>query len=108
MHIVNLTYRDLRLKLTNGTIVDFPKSGRVAHVKRDYVVSTIDIGPVFIESAELGATKNLPEPEPDTLFIVSGLVRVANPDRVDILSPGKFMPGTTKADNTYLGLIANV
>ena len=40
---------------------------------------------------EYGAVMGIPEPEPDTLYIVPALVRLALPARKDIASPGDLV-----------------
>ena len=46
------------------------------------------IGEVEIIKKVLGVVENLPEPKDGVFYIVSAMVRMAAPERKDILSPG--------------------
>lgn len=79
MHIINLTPHILRLN--DGR--EFPPSGTVARVAAEY--SEFDARGVC--RAIFGAPSGVPEPTPGTLYIVSGMVAAAMPDRADVVAP---------------------
>lgn len=82
MNIVNLTPHPVNLP---GLTI--PASGRVARSK-EFTCALGSVDGIDIINRWYGETVDLPEPEPDTLFIVSMIVREANPDRLDLASPG--------------------
>lgn len=82
MRLVNLTPHPVNLP---GLSV--PPSGKVARCQMFCnIVGQVD--GVDIIHRCFGNTIDLPEPVPDTLFIVSMIVREAHPDRTDLASPG--------------------
>jgi len=86
MNIINLTPH--RISLPNGR--DVLPSGYISRL--NVVQSQVDIldGVPILESLTT-KTVNLPEPEPDTYYIVPALVRCAMPGRRDLLSPSKLL-----------------
>ena len=87
MKVVNLCPHCVRLN--NG--MEFPPSGVVARVGTSY---SEPIGELNIMKVEFGEIEGLPEPRPDTLYIVSGLVlqaaRVSG--RTDCVAPATGHP----------------
>ena len=68
----------------------FAKSGTIARVSQETtVVRTVD--GINISTATFGPVVGLPEPSPDTLFIVSGMVKSAATGRTDLVSPGDLV-----------------
>lgn len=100
MNIVNLTPHALNLMPAGptGPVVTIPPSGLVARCAVDRVqVDTITIGGFFtlsgdgvsvpVNQTRFGAVSDLPDPQPDTIYVVSALVAQAVPDRWDIFIP---------------------
>lgn len=89
MRIVNLTPHALNLMPhgPEGPVVTIPPSGLVARCATSRVqVDTIIVDGVAIpvNCTQFGAVTGLPEPQPDTIFIVSAVVAQAVPDRPDV------------------------
>lgn len=84
MKFINLTPHTVRLN--NGTV--FPPSGVVARVSATYS----DFSPDGIAEVKFGEPVGLPAPEEDTMYIVSGLLKQACPDRGDLVSPATGHP----------------
>jgi len=89
MKIVNLTPHELNLmpQGPDGPVVTIPPSGQVARCTTSRVqVGTITMDGIAIpvNRTQFGAVTGLPDPQPDTIFIVSSLVAQAVPDRQDV------------------------
>ena len=93
MKFVNLTPHDITVIM--GDQADrktFAKSGDIARVSQETtVVRTVD--GINISTATFGPVVGLPEPSPDTLFIVSAMVKSAKQPffRTDLVSPGDLV-----------------
>lgn len=88
IRIVNLTPHAVMVDYPAGTAT-FPKpeTGKEARVEDDYQECG-SLGPVPLYTVAYGAPKGLPEPQPNTYYIVSLLVAQACPERNDLLVPG--------------------
>lgn len=89
MNIVNLTPHALNLmpEGPDGPTVTIPPSGLVARCATSRVqVDTITVDGIAIpvNRTQFGAVTGLPDPQPDTIFVVSALVAQAVPDRQDV------------------------
>lgn len=84
--IINLTPHMISYFSNTGAGQSFPPSGTVARVST-IEESLPDIDGIETIQQGYGPVIGLPEPQPDTYYIVSALVRVAVPDRADILVP---------------------
>ena len=89
MNIVNLTPHALNLmpEGPDGPTVTIPPSGQVARCATSRVqvdTVTVDGITVPVNRTELGAVTGLPDPQPDTIFIVSAVVAQAVPNRPDV------------------------
>jgi hypothetical protein len=89
MNIVNLTPHALNLMPGGpaGPTVTIPPSGQVARCAVDRVqVDTVTVNGVSVpvNQTQFGSVSNLPDPQPDTIFVVSALVAQAVPDRQDV------------------------
>lgn len=89
MKIINLTPHELNFVTPEGEI-KVPPSGVVARVS----VTREKIGEIVLEGKTLpvykstfGNVEGLPDPEPDTIFVVSSIVAQAVPERSDIFIP---------------------
>jgi len=89
MKIVNLTPHPLNLmpEGPDGPVVTIPPSGQVARCATSRVqVDTVTVDGVTIpvNRTQFGEVTDLPDPQPDTIFVVSALVAQAVPDRADV------------------------
>lgn len=89
MKLVNLTPHALVImpEGPDGPTVTIPPSGIVARCATSRVqVNTVTVDGVTIpvNRTEFGAVTGLPDPQPDTIFVVSALVAQAVPDRQDV------------------------
>ncbi len=89
VNIVNLTPHPLNLmpQGPDGPTVTIPPSGIVARcavhrVQVDTV--TVDGITVPVNQTRFGQVSGLPDPKPDTIFVVSALVAQAVPNRPDV------------------------
>ena len=89
MRIVNLTPHALNLMPAGptGPVVTIPPSGQVARCATSRVqVDTITVDGIVVpvNQTRFGEVSDLPDPQPDTIFVVSALVAQAVPDRQDV------------------------
>ena len=87
--IINLTPHDIVIVGENGNRT-IPKSGTVARVESKSRSCGFFDG-IPLSSVKFGAVTELPEYQPDTLLIVSAMVRAAASDRPDLASPGELV-----------------
>lgn len=84
------------VNLTPHAIV-FPEftlepSGIVARVKEFSEVSELNkVMGIDLVTKWYGTVEGLPQPEEGTLYVVSGMLRTALPDRYDLASPGDLI-----------------
>jgi hypothetical protein len=89
MNIINLTPHDVT-ETTSG--ITYPASGIIARLDhKDKLISSVNGTPVYQKL--YGEVRNLPEPTPNTLYLVSGImIDVARQQgRTDLLAPGRLM-----------------
>jgi hypothetical protein len=86
MKIVNLTPHTIVIT-GHGSV---EPSGYIARVNTQ-MVQHGDVNGIPIVIARNLGVSNLPEPKPDTMYIVAGLVRMFVPDRKDVCSPAKLI-----------------
>lgn len=89
MKIVNLTPHPLNFmpEGPDGPTATIPPSGMVARCTVNRVqVDTIAIDGIAVpvNRTQFGAVTDLPDPQPDTIFVVSAVVAQAVPDRSDV------------------------
>ena len=89
MNVINLTPHELNLMPAGptGPVVTIPPSGQVARCATYRVQAgtvTVNGISVPVNQTRFGEVDNLPEPQPDTIYIVSALVAQAVPDRPDV------------------------
>jgi len=91
MKFKNLTPHVLNVLDEEGNpVMEIPPSGEIARVSVSYrKIEEVNGIPIF--SAHYGEIVNLPEPEPGTYFIVSGMVKSTIPNRLDVFSPGELV-----------------
>lgn len=85
---INLTPH--AIVLNDGKTI--PASGVVARVSATYS----DFSPDGIAEVRFGEPVGLPAPKEDTLFIVSGLLKQACPQRTDLISPATGHPACVR------------
>ncbi len=94
LNLVNLTPHAINICDDSGAIIrTIPASGQQARC----AVSTsprFEIGNLKFVSTVFGAVTGLPEPQTDTMYIVSLLVKQAVSHRADVCSPGEMVRDT--------------
>lgn len=83
--IVNCTPHDVHHHTNDGRIVTYPRG---ASTPRVAMALTLDDG--IFATPTYGLAVGLPEPEPDTVLIVSSYVQSACPERDDLVVPGEL------------------
>lgn len=89
MKIVNLTPHELNLmpQGPDGPVVTIPPSGQVARCASSRVqvdVVTVDGVAIPVNRTQFGEVTGLPDPQPNTIFVVSALVAQAVPNQADV------------------------
>lgn len=87
MNIINLTPHKINLMPEGGLVVTIPPSGIVARCTVDRVqVNTVAVDGITVpvNQTRFGEVFDLPDPQPDTIYIVSTLVAQAVPGRRDV------------------------
>jgi hypothetical protein len=92
MPLVNLTKRPLRLHATDGAVVELAPDAR--HVglvaTSEHRVVTGEGGHAFsLTVRRADGVKGLPDPAPDTVYVVPLEVAVAVPERADVAYPAE-------------------
>lgn len=93
MKYVNLTPH--AINLNDGRV--FPPSGQVARVSATFSTFVDDVC-----AQGFGEVENLPEPQADTRYIVSGLVLTAVSDRDDVVAPATGHPDTQRNEKGHI------
>ena len=103
MKIINLTPHEIVVSCTGTNdgehyMLSIPPSGKVARVseKQGSLLNPIRVTTLEGNTAEItvagppqrGAVTDLPEPENDTIYLVSGLVLAQCTGRTDVFAPG--------------------
>jgi hypothetical protein len=86
LNIVNLTPHALNL-MPEGPVITIPPSGLVARCAVDRVqVDTVAVDGITVPVNEtrFGEVSDLPDPQPDTIYVVSALTAQAVPERQDV------------------------
>lgn len=103
MNVVNLTPHELCVHTTVSAhlrqIRTFPPSGAVARVSVTRVPAGRVAG-VHVTRVVYGDVTGLPEPVEGTIYVVSGMVAAAVPERADVYSPGELL---RREDGTVYG-----
>lgn len=89
--IINLTPHEIVVMSDDNKIVEtFKPSGTVARcATKTKQVGSVDNIALYVSSS--GNVEGLPEPQPNTMYIVSLVVRQAAPARADLASPGELV-----------------
>lgn len=86
MELVNLTPHSIHI--VQETSIE--PSGIIARLK-ETTDSAGMAGSIPLIYREYSEVENLPEPQEDVLYIVSHMIRVAIPERTDLISPGDLL-----------------
>lgn len=89
MVLVNLTPHPVNILTEDGEII-VPPAGTVARCQQyREIIGHIEVNgkQIPITRTRFGQVEGLPDPQPDTLYIVSALVAQACPDRRDLVIP---------------------
>jgi hypothetical protein len=106
MKVINLTPHVVRVVLPDGEIRVIPPSGVVARVSQMItVIGEADGIPLM--RATYGPVVGLPDAQPDTIYVVSAMVRAACPGRKDVASPGDLIRDKDGQPVGCSGLILN-
>lgn len=93
MNLVNITPHAIVIRV--GTQhVTVPPSGQVARVATQTIpTGVVEFGGIEIPTYRqvAGDVTGLPDPQDDTIFVVSSMVRLASPGRPDVASPGELI-----------------
>lgn len=87
--LVNLTPHALNIS-AGGQSLEIPASGIVARCAQSNIVVG-EVNGIPVTRQIFGEVVDLPEYEPNTLYIVSRLVASAKPERNDLLIPGALL-----------------
>lgn len=91
MNIINLTPHAINIYAAQRLVRTVEPSGTVARVAVERQLVAVDEQGIEFYTTAYGEPVNLPEPQPDTIYIVSGLLRNAVLDRVDLWQPGELL-----------------
>lgn len=97
MNIINLTQHDIVIALPDETRITIPPTAPAARM----ATKTLQLPPVNtipVVTTEFGDVQNLPEPQPDTIYVVSTLI-AQRVRRVDVLSPDTGPTAIRNANN---------
>lgn len=90
MDIINLTPHTLTIYNADGEhVLTVPPSGTVARVAVRRIETGV-INGVPLYATQYGAPEGLPEPLPGVIYVVSGMMRAAVPERTDVWQPGEL------------------
>lgn len=98
MSIRNLTPHVI--KLNSGKEFPPPPPGDEARIKAYY--TPFDENGVC--QVMFGEPENVPEPDTDTLYVVSGMVSAAMPDRHDVVSPATGHPDCVRENGQVVSV----
>lgn len=104
----NLTPHTVKILNQEKTVaLSVPPEPTPARCKQNSIVLNKVFGfPIMF--TQYGATENLPDEVPNTILIVSALVRMANPGRLDLASPGELVRDAAGNTEGCIGLIVNL
>jgi hypothetical protein len=89
-NFINLTPHNITIVVGDNETLTIEKSGDIARLSsKNIVVDTLE--GIQLVKTTFGDTTGLPDKKHNTFFIVSALVRQANADRDDLVSPGDLV-----------------
>ncbi len=83
---INLTPHEIKL-VQGDKVTVYPPSGKIARVSQ----TRKDTNYPFIKAVKFGEVQDLPEFQEGVFLLVSSMVREAQKDRPDLLSPGELI-----------------
>jgi hypothetical protein len=89
MNFINLTPHAVRVIHDKGELT-FEPSGKIARCE-EFTKVAHNLNGVELVYRNYGKVENLPGPDVQTMYIVSVLVRLAVPERYDVVSPGDLI-----------------
>lgn len=89
INFVNLTPHTINIH-SNGNVKNVAPSGNIARVSTNYQHYNT-VGGINIYKCVYGDVDGLPDPEENKIFVVSGVVKSAVPNRMDVMSPGELI-----------------
>lgn len=89
MTVINLTPHDVDICDYNGNIIKTYKASGIVARNARYTECVGNIDGVPLMASRNERMVNLPEPQEDTMYIVSDVVRHVCADRMDIMSPAE-------------------
>jgi hypothetical protein len=106
MSFINLTPHAITVVSPNGETVSIAPSGQVARCTMANTPAGVFDG-IFLNRTTYGSVEGLPSPVEGVMLVVSGLVRAACPDRLDLASPGDLVRSPEGAVVGCRGLVVN-
>jgi len=96
MELINLTPHEITIVGEDGKVIaTISPSGSVARVKTTQTIIG-QVNDIPIVRTFFGDVEGLPEPEPNTVFIVSSMVAQAVPHRDDVVAPDTSPNGVVR------------
>jgi hypothetical protein len=86
MHIINLTPHAIVIEKSDGTQVSIPATTPSARIQQQNVISA-DIDGIPVSAVIYGDVEYLPDPQPETVYVVSAMVAQQCRGRVDVVAP---------------------
>ena len=112
MNYINLTPHRLNSCGTDGRVAILEPSGAVARVEVSITGQDVtEVGGIEIKCVSHrrgGHVTGLPDEVWQTYLIVSGMVREALPDRMDLFSPGDLIRDSAGQPTGCNGLVTNI
>ncbi len=99
-HVINI------VDAAGAPVLDIPPCGIVTRCEERSEPAGEHAG-VALSRVVYGPVVDLPAPEDGVLFVVSGLVRAAVPERKDVASPGSLVRGPDNQPRGCKGLVIN-
>lgn len=92
VRIVNCTQHDINIELVDGTLLNIKPSGNIARHSMTMVERIFRIGKIPISKVIFGDVVGLPDPQPNTIYIVSLIVlQELMSSRPDVYAPGELI-----------------
>ena len=88
MNIINLTPHTININRHQIDEIAIEPSGTIARCE-EVRTQLKSVDQIPVDMVSYGAVENLPEPQEDTIYIVSQLVAAQVPERRDVYIPGK-------------------
>lgn len=90
MRIINLTPHTINILKEDKSVLEVQSSGLARVHTKTEILPSID-GIAITAEARGGIVTGLPDPTPDTIFVVSRPVAAAVPEREDVFVPGNLI-----------------